>query len=99
MSGGGLTDYTGGLYQLRDWANTIELHNPTLSELLRDLYDLLHAYDYWLAGDYGSDDVEEAWKKFKVKWMDIDFEKIRPILMSRCVEIINSFEKGYRNGD
>lgn len=69
MSGGGLDDdYR--LYLLDDWACTLDRMNPLLAKQLRDLRKLLHAYDYWLAGDYGTEEVEEAWKTYCDRWLN-----------------------------
>lgn len=95
MSGGGLTDYTRGLYQIKDWALVIEKENPVLAKMMFDQYDLLHTYDYWLAGDYGEEEVEKAWKKFKEKWLNKDFDKMKQVIMARCIEIIDSYDKGH----
>lgn len=68
MSGGGLDDdYR--LYLLDDWAYTLNRENPLLSKQLHDLREVLHAYDYWLAGDYGTEEVEKAWKDYSDKWL------------------------------
>ncbi len=97
MSGGGMTDhcYAGGLYLIKDWAIEVRRENPVLADMMDDMYDVLHAYDYYLAGDYGEDDVEDAWKKFADKWLSKDLEKLRPIIMKRCTEIIDSVIKGH----
>ena len=97
MSGGGITDdcYAGGLYLIKDWANKVKMENPVLANMMEDMYDVLHSYDYYLAGDYGEDDVEKAWKKFSDKWLSKDLEKLRPIVMKRCTEIIDSVFKGH----
>lgn len=97
MSGGGITDdcYAGGLYLIKDWANKVKMENPVLANMMEDMYDVLHSYDYYLAGDYGEDDVEKAWKKFSDKWLSKDLEKLRPIVMKRCTEIIDSAFKGH----
>ena len=97
MSGGGITDNCGvaGLYLIKDWANKVKMENPVLADMMEDMYDVLHSYDYYLAGDYGEDDVEKAWQKFSDKWLSKDLEKLRPIIMERCVKIIDSVIKGY----
>ena len=97
MSGGGITDhcYAGGLYLIKDWANEVKMENPVLANMMEDMYDVLHSYDYYLAGDYGEDDVEKAWKKFSDKWLSKDLERLRPIVMKRCTEIIESVLKGH----
>lgn len=97
MSGGGITDhcYAGGLYLIKDWAIEVRRENPVLADMMDDMYDVLHSYDYYLAGDYDEDDVEKAWQKFSDKWLSKDLEKLRPIIMKRCTEIIDSVLKGH----
>ena len=97
MSGGGITDNCGvaGLYLIKDWAIEVRRENPVLADMMNDMYNVLHAYDYYLAGDYGEDDVEKAWVKFADKWLSKDLERLRPIIMKRCTEIIDSVLKGH----
>ena len=97
MSGGGITDhcYAGGLYLIKDWANNVKMENPVLADMMEDMYEVLHSYDYYLAGGYGEDDVEKAWTKFADKWLSKDLEKLRPIIMERCIEIIDSVLSGH----
>ena len=97
MSGGGITDhcYAGGLYLIKDWANNVKMENPVLADMMEDMYEVLHSYDYYLAGDYGEEKVEKEWKKFADKWLSKDLEKLRPIIMERCIEIIDSVLSGH----
>ena len=48
MSGGGITDhcYAGGLYLIKDWANNVKMENPVLANMMEDMYEVLHSYDY-----------------------------------------------------
>ena len=39
--------------------------------------------------------MEKAWTKFADKWLSKDLEKLRPIVMKRCTEIIDSLIKGH----
>lgn len=99
MSGGGLTDHTGGgLWALPEWGRIIGQHNPTLQILMADLHNVLTAYDMWLAGDTAEDSVEEAWGLFRDKWVDVDDDIIVDILTERMVRIIESFERGHQEG-
>lgn len=96
MSGGGLSEYgETRLYIMDDWAKYLRLENPVLAELLTDLRKVLDAYDYYLAGDSGAERVEKAWQKFTEKWLSKDIEKLRPIIMERCREMIESLILGH----
>ena len=95
MSGGHLTDCTGGLYQLRDWADMIDPQNPVLADLLRDMYGLLDRYDYWMSGDIGAEDASEAWAAFRGKWLTDDTSHIEELLGKRMEDIMASFRRGY----
>ena len=101
MSGGGLSEYgETRLYIMDDWAKYLRLENPVLAELLTDLRKVLDAYDYYLAGDSGAERVEKAWKAFSEKWLSKDIEKLRPIIMERCREMIESLILGHmREGE
>ena len=96
MSGGGLSEYgETRLYIMDDWAKYLRLENPVLAELLTDLRKVLDAYDYYLAGDSGAERVERAWKTFSEKWLSKDLEKLKPIIMERCRELIDSLLTGH----
>ena len=97
MSGGGLSDYSENskLYMIEDWARFVRPENPILADLMTDLKKVLDAYDYYLAGDSGAERVEKAWKKFSDKWLSQDLEKLKPIVMERCREIIDSVISGH----
>ena len=96
MSGGGLSEYgETRLYIMDDWAKYLRLENPVLAELLTDLRKVLDAYDYYLAGDSGAERVEKAWKVFSEKWLSQDLEKLKPIIMERCRELIDSLILGH----
>lgn len=101
MSGGGLSEYgETRLYIMDDWARYLRLENPVLAELLTDLRKVLDAYDYYLAGDSGAERVERAWKAFSEKWLSKDLEKLKPIIMERCRELIDSLLTGHmREGE
>lgn len=95
MSGGGLTDRWGGLYPMLDWARTLDRYNPLLAEQLRDMYELLNRYDYYLAGDIGADDIKKAWDKYHNKWIKIDTE----VMFERCLETLHEMINGHRKDE
>lgn len=95
MSGGHLTENTGGLYQLDEWASSVEHENPVLAELLRDLRDLLDRYDLWLSGDIGSDGLRGDWAAFRDRWLSDDPVNIENILTSRMTAVLESFRNGH----
>lgn len=94
MSGGGLTDYGGGIYMFEDWARTIRRHNPVLADMMGDMYELLRAYDYWLAGDCGTDRIDEVWNRFRDTWLKPDNPHIEETLRDAMEAIIGSWKHG-----
>ena len=50
--------------------------NPLLAELLHDLGDLLHEYDWWISGDTGRERWLEAWTNWQNKWMNGDSSEL-----------------------
>lgn len=72
-----LTDNGYGLLHLLMWADEIERENPLLAEQLNDLYILLNKYDDYLSEDVGRDDVQDAWRKYKNKWINADEEGLK----------------------
>ena len=97
MSGGGLSDWdeNSRLYIMDDWIRHVRQENPLLADMMVDLKKLLEAYDYYMAGDSGVDRIQKEWKRFSEKWLSKDLEKLRPIVMKRCTEIIDSAFKGH----
>lgn len=63
MSGGYL-DYI--CFKLENITDRID--DKEIKELIKDLADLLHDYEWWQSGDYGSDSYDKKLKEFKVKW-------------------------------
>ena len=63
MSGGYL-DYI--CFKLEDITDRID--DREIKELTKDLADLLHDYEWWQSGDYGSDSYDKKLKEFKAKW-------------------------------
>lgn len=63
MSGGYL-DYI--CFKLEDITDRID--DREIKDLIKDLADLLHDYEWWQSGDYGSDSYNKKLKEFKAKW-------------------------------
>ena len=78
-----------------DWIRHVRPENIILADMMEDLKDVLQAYDYYLAGDSGEERVEKAWKKFSDKWLSKDLGKLKPIIMERCRELIDSVISGH----
>lgn len=51
-----------------------------ISELVWDVFDLIHAYDWYASGDTGKDTYLDAKAKFKEKWMKNSDERVRRII-------------------
>lgn len=50
------------------WSNVFE--DREISELVWDLLDLIHTFDYYICDDIGEEQYLEEKKKFKNKWLD-----------------------------
>lgn len=92
MSGGGVSDV--GIYMFEDWARVIRPHNPLLAEMMFDMYEVIRAYDYWLAGDSGTDRVSKVWGEFRDKWLKEDTPQIEESLRQAMEDIIRSWKTG-----
>ena len=65
---GGHFDYENS--RLYDWSVQVRTDgNPLLADLLHDIGDLLHEYDWWKSGDTSREKWLEAWKGWQEKWM------------------------------
>lgn len=70
MSGGHFDYRNEDMY---DWEKKVrEDGNPLFANLLHDVADLLHEYDWWMSGDTPRDKWLEAWARWKEKWMKGD---------------------------
>lgn len=95
MSGGKLTDYQHDLYKLGDWADKLEKENPLLAQQMRDLLELLTAYDKYLSGDIDDKDIEGAWEKYRKKWIHMNDSTVVLTLFDACLELVNAAVKGH----
>ena len=70
---------SGGFFDYEDrklyvWANKI--YNPStkeekeLAQILRDIAEVLNAYDWWKSGDTSEEEFLRLWKEFKQKAED-----------------------------
>lgn len=59
-----------------------------ISQLVWDVLDLIHAYDWYASGDTGREDWLEAKKAFKAKWLKSgQSERLQQIIDARLVEV------------
>lgn len=64
-----LKDEIFGWYQNDTWNGRNVLEDRELSEMLFDMFNLLHDYDWYISGDTGESDYLKAKKVFKDKWL------------------------------
>lgn len=96
MSGGHLTNHYYNLGDLEDWATVIEREaNPLLAEQMHDLYKLLDRYDYYLSGDIGEVAIQSEWEAYRDKWYNVDAEKLRRMMLEKCMAYCDSMVYGY----
>lgn len=95
MSGGALTEYTYGTYVLDDWAEKMESENVILAQQMRDMRELLDAYDYYMSGDTSAEDAEEAWVRYRRKWMDFPMDTVVGILEDMLKHQIELMRHGH----
>lgn len=65
MSGGSM-DYL--CYRVEEAANA--MGDRELTELVKDVAQLLHDREWYLSGDYGDETWEKSAQKFKQKWFE-----------------------------
>lgn len=65
MSGGSM-DYL--CYRVEEQAS--QMGDRELSELIKDVAELLHDREWYLSGDYGDETWEKCARKFKRKWFE-----------------------------
>ena len=83
MSGGYL-DYI--CYELNDIVDRI--NDREIKDLIKDLADLLHDYEWWQSGDYGSETYYKKLDEFKAKWFgDNRNERLKDYLNTALDEV------------
>ena len=98
MSGGALTNCEHNLFVLGDWADRVEAENPLLAEHMRDLYDLLYKYDYYMSGDIGKDEVFKAWEAFHTKWFCVPKDAMADHILSKVKAEADAYIDSIRLG-
>lgn len=77
--------------EIFDWADDFKsnpLKDIELSELVWDVLDLLHDYDWYVSGDTGSEDWLKAKKAFKAKWLKQgNTERLERIIDERIADV------------
>ena len=81
---GGRFDYLDSQLKTEIFGYTNKLINVfedrEISELVWDVLDLIHEYDWYESGDTGKDNYLKAKKKFKDKWMKTDSNRQKKII-------------------
>ncbi len=91
MSGGSLNYFS---FQLQEHIG--DFGDRELDELVKDLSDLFHDREWYLSGDTGIGDWNEARDAFKAKWFTPQgrAERIEKYLGEICQEVRSSFGIG-----
>jgi hypothetical protein len=72
-----------------DWSNkpTNVLEDIELSNLLWDLLDVIHEYDWYISGDTSYADYDKARKEFKKKWFGDRAKLLEKLIDERLNEV------------
>lgn len=69
-----------------------------ISDLIRDVFSLMHDFDWYKSGDYSEDAYLEAKKAFKDKWLNISEEdRIQRTINEACTSLKKDLEKTFLN--
>lgn len=105
---------SGGRFDYKDSSLKSEIYGWTdepsnvfedreISELVWDVLDLIHDFDWYASGDTGKGDYLEAKAKFKKKWFGSRGVRVRRIVddaIEQCKnELYNTFGLDYDNSD
>lgn len=66
-----------------------------ISQLVWDVLDLIHEYDWYKSGDTCEEDYLDAKKKFKYKWLKNDVERCKRIVDETIAECKEELYKTY----
>lgn len=64
-----------------------------ISELVWDVLDLIHEFDWYESGDTGEDDYLKAKKEFKEKWLANDMKRQKRIIDEAIEDLKNDLYK------
>ena len=67
-----------------------------ISDLIRDVFALMHDFDWYKSGDYSEDTYLEAKKAFKEKWLNISEEdRVQRTINEACTSLKKDLEKTF----
>ena len=66
-----------------------------ISELIFDVFNLIHAYDWYASGDTCEDTYLKAKAEFKKKWLKRDNERVKRIIDNAIDEAKEELYKTY----
>ena len=66
-----------------------------ISELIFDVFDLIHDYDRYASGDTGEDTYLKAKAEFKRKWLKRDDERVKRVIDTAIDEVRKELYKTY----
>lgn len=66
-----------------------------ISELIFDVFDLIHAYDWYASGDTGEGKWLTAKDVFKKKWLKHDDERVKRVIDNAIDEVREELYKTY----
>ena len=66
-----------------------------ISELIWDVFDLIHDFDWYASCDTGEDDWLRSKAKFKEKWLKHDNERIKRVIDNAVDEVRQELYKTY----
>lgn len=97
MSGGHWEYKDGDLkVQIFGWKDkpSNALDDIELSELLWDMLNLLHDYDWYISGDTGREDWDASRKAFKKKWLsDSRADNLKTLIEKKLAEVKDELEE------
>lgn len=98
---------SGGFYDYRDSSLQNEIfgwnkekgnvfEDKEITELIYDVFDLIHEFDYYQSGDTGEEDYLKAKKNFKEKWFEAPAEmRIQNVIDNSVEELREELYKTY----
>ncbi len=66
-----------------------------ISELIFDVFDLIHDYDWYASGDTSEDTYLKAKAEFKKKWLKHDGERVKRVIDTAIDEVREELYKTY----
>lgn len=77
------------------WRGNNVFEDREISEMIYDMFNLMHDYDWYISGDTGSEDYEKSKAKFRKKWLGTPRVRVQRTIDTALDELRQELYKTY----